>query len=212
MLAGKRELSEEIFVQNIYSINGIIPVVHETAYVHPTAVLIGDVIIGPGVYIGPLASLRGDFGRIEMKAGSNIQDTCVIHGTPEQDTVVEVDGHIGHGAVLHGCTIGPNVLVGMNAVVMDQCDVGADSIIGAMAFVKKGMIIPARSLVAGAPAKVIKELSDVEIQNKVLGTHMYQRLTQRSLESLQRVEALREVEANRARLQPEDIYPHYYRP
>ncbi|HHU95402.1 MAG TPA: phenylacetic acid degradation protein PaaY [Alcaligenaceae bacterium] len=198
-------------MQNIYAIDGIVPVVHETAFVHPTAVLIGDVIIGPGVYIGPLASLRGDFGRIIMKEGSNIQDTCVIHGTPEQDTVVEVDGHVGHGAVLHGCTIGRNVLVGMNAVVMDQADVGADSIIGAMAFVKKGMVIPARSLVAGAPAKIIKELKDEEIKQKVLGTHMYQRLAQRSLATMERVEPLREVEPNRARLTGDLIYPDYYK-
>ena len=197
-------------MQNIYSIDGIIPVVHETAFVHPTAVLIGDVIIGPGVYIGPLASLRGDFGRIIMKEGSNIQDTCVIHGTPEQDTVVEVDGHIGHGAVLHGCTIGRNVLVGMNAVVMDQADVGADSIIGAMAFVKKGMVIPARSLVAGSPAKIVKALKDEDIKQKTLGTHMYQRLAQRSLDSMKKVEPLREVEENRARLTGDMIYPDYY--
>lgn len=197
-------------MQNIYSIDGIIPVVHETAFVHPTAVLIGDVIIGPDVYIGPLASLRGDFGRIIMKEGSNIQDTCVIHGTPEQDTVVEVDGHIGHGAVLHGCTIGRNVLVGMNAVVMDQADVGADSIIGAMAFVKKGMVIPARSLVAGAPAKIVKALKDEDIKQKTLGTHMYQRLAQRSLDSMKKVEPLREVEENRARLTGDMIYPDYY--
>lgn len=199
-------------MQNIYSIDGIIPVVHETAYVHPTAVLIGDVIIGPGVYIGPLASLRGDFGRIIMKEGSNIQDTCVIHGTPEQDTVVEIDGHIGHGVVLHGCTIGRNALVGMNAVVMDQVDVGAESIIGAMAFVKKGMVIAPRSLVAGSPAKIIRELKDEEIRNKELGTHMYQRLAKRSLASMQRVEPLRKVEENRARLTAEMIYPEYYRP
>lgn len=198
-------------MQHIYAIDGIVPVVHETAFVHPTAVLIGDVIIGPGVYIGPLASLRGDFGRIIMKEGSNIQDTCVIHGTPEQDTVVEVDGHVGHGAVLHGCTIGRNVLVGMNAVVMDQADVGTDSIIGAMAFVKKGMVIPARSLVAGAPAKIIKELKDEEIKQKVLGTHMYQRLAQRSLATMERVEPLREVEPNRARLTGDVIYPDYYK-
>lgn len=198
-------------MQHIYAIDGIVPVVHETAFVHPTAVLIGDVIIGPGVYIGPLASLRGDFGRIIMKEGSNIQDTCVIHGTPEQDTVVEVDGHVGHGAVLHGCTIGRNVLVGMNAVVMDQADVGADSIIGAMAFVKKGMVIPARSLVAGAPAKIIKELKGEEIKQKVLGTHMYQRLAQRSLATMERVEPLREVEPNRARLTGDLIYPDYYK-
>lgn len=199
-------------MQNIYSIDGIIPVVHETAFVHPTAVLIGDVIIGPGVYIGPLASLRGDFGRIIMKEGSNIQDTCVIHGTPEQDTVVEVDGHIGHGVVLHGCTIGRNALVGMNAVIMDQADVGAESIIGAMAFVKKGMLIAPRSLVAGAPAKIIRELKDEEIKRKELGTHMYQRLAKRSLASMQKVEPLREVEDNRAQLTAEMIYPEYYRP
>ena len=106
-------------MENIYSIDGIIPVIHETAFVHPTAVIIGDVIIGPGVYVGPLASLRGDYGRIIMKEGSNIQDTCVIHGDGRQDTIVEEDGHIGHGAVIHGCVIGRNVLVGMNAVVMD---------------------------------------------------------------------------------------------
>lgn len=199
-------------MQHIYSIDGMIPVVHESAFVHPTAVLIGDVIIGPRVYIGPLASLRGDFGRIIMKEGSNIQDTCVIHGTPEQDTVVEIDGHIGHGVVLHGCTIGRNALVGMNAVVMDQVDVGAESIIGAMAFVKKGMIIAPRSLVAGAPAKIIRELKDEEIKNKELGTHMYQRLAKRSLDSMQKVEPLREVEQNRARLTAEIIYPEYYRP
>lgn len=197
---------------HIYSIDGIIPVVHETAFVHPTAVLIGDVIIGPGVYIGPLASLRGDFGRIIMHEGSNIQDTCVIHGTPEQDTVVEIDGHVGHGAVLHGCTIGRNVLVGMNAVVMDQADIGAHSIIGAMAFVKKGMIVPERSLVAGAPAKIIKELNEKELSNKRLGTHMYQRLAQRSLATMKKVEPLRQVEANRARLAADQIYPDYFRP
>lgn len=199
-------------MNHIYAIDGIVPVVHETAFVHPTAVLIGDVIIGPGVYIGPLASLRGDFGRIIMKEGSNIQDTCVIHGTPEQDTVVEVDGHIGHGAVLHGCTIGKNVLVGMNAVVMDQADVGANSIIGAMAFVKKGMLIPERSLVAGAPAKIIKTLTDTEIDHKRLGTHMYQRLAQRSLATMEKVAPLRQVEPNRPRLTPDMIYPDYYRP
>ncbi len=199
-------------MSHIYAIDGLVPVIHETAFVHPTAVLIGDVIIGPGVYIGPLASLRGDFGRIIMKEGSNIQDTCVIHGTPEQDTVVEVDGHIGHGAVLHGCTIGKNVLVGMNAVVMDQADVGADSIIGAMAFVKKGMLIPERSLVAGAPAKIIKTLTDTEIDHKRLGTHMYQRLAQRSLATMEKVTPLRQVEPNRPRLTPDMIYPDYYRP
>ena len=161
-------------MENIYAIDGIVPVIDETAFVHPTAVIIGDVIIGPGVYVGPLASLRGDYGRIIMKEGSNIQDTCVIHGDGRQDTIIEVDGHIGHGAVIHGCVIGRNVLVGMNAVVMDEVVVGANSIIGATAFVKKGMVIPEYSLVAGAPAKIIKTLTDEDLKHKVLGTQKNQ--------------------------------------
>jgi len=137
----------------VYSIDGITPVVHPTAYVHPSAVLIGDVVIGPRCYIGPLASLRGDFGRIIINEGANIQDTCVLHGFYESDTIVDVDGHIGHGAVLHGCRIERDALVGMNAIIMDDAVVGESSIVGAAAFVKAGMIIPARSLVMGTPAK-----------------------------------------------------------
>lgn len=191
----------------VYSIDGITPVVHPTAFVHPTAVLIGDVIIGPGVYVGPLASVRGDFGRIIMSEGSNVQDGCVIHGIPENDTFIDIDGHIGHGAILHGCTIGRNALIGMNAVVMDQAVVGEHSIVGAMAFVKVGMVIPPRSLVTGSPAKVVRELTDAQIAGKSLGTAMYQRLAQRGLDSMQCVDALTAVEPDRARLTPEMIYP-----
>ncbi|MCX5591415.1 phenylacetic acid degradation protein PaaY [Alcaligenes endophyticus] len=194
-------------MQNIYSIDGIIPVVHPTAYIHPTAVLIGDVIIGPGVYVGPLASLRGDYGRIEMKAGSNVQDGCVIHGTYRQDTVVHEDGHIGHAAVLHGCTIGVNVLVGMNAVVMDHADVGANSIIGAQAFVKKGMQIPPYSLVTGAPAQIIRQLDQATIDRKHFGTRLYQRLAQRCLQSMEQVEPLTAPEPDRRRLTTDMIFP-----
>lgn len=191
----------------VYAIDGIIPVVDPTAFVHPSAVLIGDVIVGPGVYIGPLASLRGDFGRIELRENSNVQDSCVIHGVNENDTIVDVDGHIGHSAVLHGCTIGRNAMVGMNAVVMDQAVVGQNSIVAAMAFVKAGLVIPARSLVVGAPARVVRELSDDEIAYKSFGTRQYQRLTQRSLASMQWVEALSSVEPERRRLRPEQVDP-----
>lgn len=184
----------------VYAIDGITPVVDPTSFVHPSAVLIGDVIVGPGCYVGPLASLRGDFGRIVMAQGSNVQDSCVIHGIPQQDTLIEEDGHIGHSAVLHGCHIGRNVLVGMNAVVMDGAQVGENSIIGAMAFVKKGMEIPPRSLVAGAPARVLRELSDKEIAGKHFGTRQYQRLTQRCLASLREVSPLATVEPGRPRL------------
>ena len=82
----------------VYAIDGVTPVVDPTAFVHPTAVLIGDVIVGAGCYVGPAACLRGDFGRLEVRAGANIQDTCVLHGFPGVGTIVEEDGHIGHGA------------------------------------------------------------------------------------------------------------------
>ena len=184
----------------IYEIDGIRPVVHPTAYVHPTAVLIGDVIVGPRCYVGPLASLRGDFGRLILEEGANVQDTCVMHGFPEDDTVVETDGHIGHGAVLHGCRVGRNAMVGMNAVVMDKATVGAESIVGAAAFVKAGMAIPPRSLVLGAPAKVVRAVSDEEIAWKSYGTRQYHDLAVRSMRSLREVEALTEVEEGRGRM------------
>ncbi|MBT9497723.1 MAG: phenylacetic acid degradation protein PaaY, partial [Zoogloea sp.] len=142
----------------VYAIDGIVPVVDPTAYVHPSAVLIGDVIVGPDCYVGPCASLRGDFGRLILERGANLQDTCVMHGFPGTDTVVEENGHIGHGAVLHGCRIRRNALVGMNAVIMDNAIVGESSIVAASAFVKAGAEIPPRVLVAGMPAKVIREL------------------------------------------------------
>jgi phenylacetic acid degradation protein len=185
----------------VYEINGVRPVVHPTAYVHPTAVLVGDVIVGPRCYVGPLASLRGDFGRLVLEEGANVQDTCVMHGFPEDDTVVGVDGHIGHGAVLHGCRVGRNAMVGMNAVVMDRAVVGDESIVGAAAFVKAGMAIPPRSLVLGAPAKVVRAVTDEEIQWKSFGTKQYHDLALRSMQTMREVEALTEVEADRKRIE-----------
>jgi phenylacetic acid degradation protein len=184
----------------VYEIDGVRPVVHPTAYVHPSAVLIGDVIVGPRCYVGPLASLRGDFGRLILEEGANIQDTCVMHGFPEGDTVVEVDGPIGHGAVLHGCRIGRNAMVGMNAVVMDQAIVGAESIVAAMSFVKAKMVIPPRSMVMGMPAKVVRSLTDEEVKWKSFGTTQYHALAVRSFETMREVEALTEVEADRKRI------------
>lgn len=191
----------------VYAIDGITPVVDPTAYVHPSAVLIGDVVVGAGVYIGPLASLRGDFGRIVICAGANVQDSCVLHGPVEGELIVDVDGHIGHGVILHGCYIGKNVLVGMNAVVMDDARIGESSIVGAMTFVKTGAQIPPRSMVVGAPARVIRSLTDAEISNKHFGTRLYQRLTNRCLESMQETEALASEEANRPRITKEMISP-----
>ncbi|OPX55602.1 phenylacetic acid degradation protein [Oceanospirillum multiglobuliferum] len=193
----------------VYSIDGIVPVVDPTAFVHPTAVLIGDVIIGPRCYIGPNACLRGDFGRLVIKEGANVQDTCVMHGFPGTETVVDVDGHIGHGAVLHGCYIGKNALVGMNAVVMDNARIGEASIVAACAFVKADFDCPPRSLLAGTPAKIIRELSDKEIEWKGKGTAEYQNLSIRSLQTMQKVAPLTEVEPDRKRIDIPDVKPLY---
>jgi phenylacetic acid degradation protein len=191
----------------VYEINGITPVVHPTAYVHPSAVLIGDVIVGPRCYVGPLASLRGDFGRLVLEEGANLQDTCVMHGFPGCDTVVEQDGHIGHGAVLHGCRIGRNALVGMNTVIMDNAVIGAESIVAAMSFVRAGMEVPPRSLVVGTPAKVARELRDDEIKWKTEGTGQYQELAVRSMNTMREVEALTEIETGRKRIEWDNALP-----
>ncbi|HJS04386.1 MAG TPA: phenylacetic acid degradation protein PaaY [Variovorax sp.] len=190
-----------------YALEGVVPVVDRDAYVHPTAVLIGDVIVGPGCYVGPCASLRGDFGRIVLERGSNVQDNCVIHGFPDQDTVVEENGHIGHGAVLHSCVVRRDALVGMNAVVMDEAEVGESAIVAACAFVPAGMKVPARSLVAGVPARVRRQLGDEEIAWKQEGTRTYQDLTRRCLASLVEVQPLAAAQENRPRLQSPDVRP-----
>jgi phenylacetic acid degradation protein len=190
-----------------YALEGVVPVVDPGAYVHPTAVLIGDVIVGPGCYVGPCASLRGDFGRIVLERGANVQDNCVIHGFPDQDTVVEEDGHIGHGAVLHSCVVRRDALVGMNAVVMDEAEIGESAFVAACAFVPAGMKVPARSLVTGVPARVRRQLGEEEIAWKQEGTRTYQDLARRCLASLVEVQPLAAAEENRPRLQSPDVRP-----
>ena len=184
----------------VYAFEGMIPVVDPSAFVHPSAVLIGDVIIGANVFIGPCASLRGDFGRLIVMAGSNIQDGCVMHGYPRTDTVVEENGHVGHGAVLHGCTLRRNVMIGMNAVIMDDVEIGESSIVAASSFVKARMIVPSRVLVAGVPGRIVRALTDEEVARKTQGTASYQRLAQRSLATMECVDALPAVELHRGRV------------
>lgn len=191
----------------VYSIDGITPVVDRTAFVHPSAVLIGDVVVGAGCYIGPAACLRGDFGHIEIRAGANVQDTCVLHGFPGTGTVVEEDGHIGHGAVLHGCRVERNGLVGMNAVVNDNAVVGDSAIVAAMAFVKAGMVIPPRTIAAGVPAKVLRALTETELAWKIEGTRHYQELTHRSLSTMRAVPPLAAPEPGRKRLDLPELLP-----
>jgi phenylacetic acid degradation protein len=181
----------------IFEFNGYRPVVHETAFVHPQANVTGDVIIGKDCYIGPGAVLRGDWGQILVADGCNIQENCVVHMFPGKSAEFAEGAHIGHGAIIHGAKVGKNVLVGMNAVLMDDVEVGENSIIGALSFVKANMVIPPKSLVVGNPAKIIREVSNQMIEWKTKGTKLYQQLPTDCHNSLKACEPLREVEENR---------------
>lgn len=185
----------------VYALDGIVPVVHPSAFVHDSAVLIGDVIVGPRAYIGPCACLRGDFGRIVVEEGANIQDTCMLHGFPGKDTVVGPGATIGHGAVLHGCVVKAGALVGMNAVVNDNAEVGEGAMVAALAFVRAEARIPPNALAAGIPAKVLRSLTPDEVRWKRDNTALYQKLAERSAATMQRVEALTAPEPGRPRVE-----------
>ena len=183
----------------VYSFDGVVPVVDPTAFVHETASLIGDVIIGPGCYVGPHASLRGDFGRIIVGEGSNVQDSCVVHAFPGADAVLEPHSHIGHSAVLHGCRIGSYSLIGIGAIILDGAHVGEESLVGAGAVVTAGSVIPPGSKVLGAPAKVVGALDEQALAWKRNGVHLYEQLAQRSRATLEPTEPLAAVDADRRR-------------
>jgi phenylacetic acid degradation protein len=190
----------------VYSFQGIVPVVSPTAYVHPMAVLIGDVIVGAGCYIAPCASLRGDMGRITVGDGANIQDNCIAHAFPGQDVMIEEMVHIGHGAVLHGCHLRRKVLIGMNSTIMDGAEIGEEAFVGAMSFVRAGFVVPPRTLALGTPAKVVRPLTEEELAWKAGGTNEYRALAQLSRASLRECAPLSEVEPDRPRL-PAGIVP-----
>ncbi len=181
----------------VYQFEGFIPVIHPSAFVHPQANVTGNVFIGKNCYIGPGAVLRGDWGKIVLEDGCNIQENCVVHMFPGTTVTLKAGAHIGHGAVIHGATIGKNCLVGMNAVLMDGCEIGDESIVGALAFVSSKAKFEKRSLIVGNPAKVIKQVSDEMINWKTQGTKLYQKLPQDCRETLKEVAPLREAEANR---------------
>lgn len=180
-----------------YSFKGFIPVVHPSAFVHPQAAVTGNVIIGKDVYIGPGAALRGDWGGIVIEDGCNVQENCTIHMFPGVTVLLKESAHIGHGAIIHGATIGRNVMVGMNTVIMDDVQVGDESIIGAMSFIAANTIIPPRSLVVGNPGKVIKQVTDEMIAWKTKGTRLYQTLPNDCYDSLRACEPLKELPADR---------------
>ena len=183
-----------------YEIDGVVPVIDPAAFVHPQASLIGDVIVEEGCYIGPFASLRGDFGRITIGAGSNVQDGCVLHSFPGADCTLEPDSHVGHGAILHGCTVESLAMIGMNSVLMDGVVVGEHALVAANSFVPAEFVVPPRSLAAGNPAKVIRELDETTLAWKARGVRVYQELARRSLASLKPCEPLRAVPPDRPRV------------
>ncbi len=180
-----------------YEYKGFIPVVDPSAFVHPQAAVTGNVIIGKDVYIGPGAAIRGDWGGIVIKDGSNVQENCTIHMFPGITVVLEEASHIGHGAIIHGAKIGKNCLVGMNAVVMDRVEVGEESIIGALSFVKTDTHIPPRSVAVGNPARVVRQVSDKMLAWKTKGTQIYQGLPADLHQNLRKVNPLREIPENR---------------
>ncbi len=182
---------------NIFEFNGYKPVIHESAFVHPNATVTGNVIIGRKVYIGPGAALRGDWGQIIVSDGCNVQENCTIHMFPGMIVLLKEDAHIGHGAIIHGATIGRNCLVGMNAVVMDRVVVGDECIIGALSFVPADTVIPSRSVFAGNPGRIVKQVSDEMIEWKSEGTKIYQQLPADCFQSLRACEPLRDVEPGR---------------
>jgi phenylacetic acid degradation protein len=180
----------------IYEFNGYKPVIHESSFVHPQAAVTGNVIIGKDCYIGPGAALRGDWGQIILEDGCNVQENCTIHMFPGVTVLLKEGAHIGHGAIIHGATIGKNCLVGMNAVVMDNVNLGDESIVGALSFVREGEKIPPRSLMAGNPSKIIKQVSDEMIAWKTRGTRLYQQLPADCFQSLKPCEPLRDIPEN----------------
>lgn len=181
----------------IYAFDGFIPVVHETAFVHPQASVTGNVIIGRDVYVGPGAAIRGDWGGIVIEDGCNVQENCTIHMFPGVVVRLEAGAHIGHGAIVHGARIGANALIGMNAVIMDNAVVGAGCVVGALCFVPTGMEIPPRKVVVGNPAKIVKDVTDDMLDWKSSGTQLYQQLPAAMRTSWHAVEPLRDVPVDR---------------
>ena len=181
----------------IYEFNGYKPVIHPSSFVHKEATVIGNVIIGENVYIGPGASLRGDWGQLNVGNGCNVQDNCILHIFPGKDVILERNAHIGHGAIVHGAHIGENSLVGMNAVIMDDVVVGKECIIGALCFIKGEMIIPDRKIVVGNPAIIKGDVTDEMIKWKIKGTELYQKLPHECRNLMKECEPFSEIEENR---------------
>ena len=179
------------------SFKGMIPVIHPSSYIHPTAVILGHVTIGKDCYIGPGAVLRGDWGKVIVGDGCNVQENCILHMFPGKSVVLKDGAHVGHGAVIHGAELGEQVLVGMNSVIMDDVVLGDGSFVGALSLVPANKVFEPRSLIVGNPARRIKEVSDEMYNHKVEGTELYRQLPSEMKEISKEVEPLSEALDNR---------------
>lgn len=184
---------------NIFEFNGYKPVIHKSSFIHPNAAVTGNVIIGKNVYVGPGAAIRGDWGEIVIEDGCNVQENCIIHMFPGVTVTLKEGAHIGHGAIIHGANIGYNTLIGMNAVIMDNAEIGNECIIGALTFIQTGVIIPDRKVVVGNPGKIIKDVTDEMLKWKTEGTRLYQELPAQLYETLKPCEPLREIPPDRVK-------------
>jgi phenylacetic acid degradation protein len=185
-----------------YSFDGVVPVVDRSAFVHPDAVLIGDVVVEAGCYIGPFASLRGDFGQVRIGAGANVQDGCVLHAYPDAAVVVAPGAHVGHGATLHGCSIESGAFIGIGSIVLDGAVIGERAMLGAGTFIKAGFRVPPGQLAMGMPGRIIRELTEEELAWAAGGPRIYSALAERSLATMRPVEPLAEIEPDRPRVRP----------
>src|SRR5436189_491318 len=194
----------------VYSFKEFTPVIHESSFIHPQAAVTGNVLIGRNCYVGPGAAIRGDWGKIIIEDGCNVQENCTIHMFPGITVLLKENAHIGHGAIIHGATIGRNCLVGMNSVIMDNVELGDESVVGALTLIKEGEKIPSRSLIAGNPGKIIKQVSDEMIAWKTKGTELYQSLPAEIFATSKAVEPLKEIPAHHP--QQDSFYSSWKQP
>jgi phenylacetic acid degradation protein len=170
-----------------YEFEGKRPSINPKAFVHPDSVLIGDVKVDSGCYVGAGAVLRGDLGSIEIGEGSNVQENCVAHTFPDKRVLLHPNSHVGHGCILHGCEICSYVLVGMGSIIADGVKINPNCIVGAGSFVSFGEEIPPNSVLVGSPAKVIKEISPQQRDRISNGLVTYQRLARSYLKSFKKI-------------------------
>ncbi len=181
----------------IYSFKGFRPVIPASCFIHPLAAVTGNVIMGENIYVGPGAAIRGDWGKIIIEDGCNIQENCTIHMFPGLTVLLKAGAHIGHGAIIHGATIGNNCLIGMNSVIMDNVMLDEECIVGALSFIKADEHFEKRSLIVGNPATRIKEVSDEMIEWKTAGTLLYQELPKEMFDSWSPCDPLTVVDPGR---------------